>query len=342
MQKISLKNIIYFILIYLSLLFLSCSFSKNIKALFPPFYFILSLSLGGMLLNLLLSGLMALSKDSLGAFFKHLLLFVFCLLQGLMVCALSAWVFRLPASYCIVFSLVSFVSFMAVLLLPRLPQVLCFILASILGALLLTVSLRIGGVFLSLASSFLFLNLLPLSLKLVSDDHRKAWMNILSFWGLLFLARAVIQYYLIHSGYESLGVVISQPYTFAALFAGVAVAYFFDAFREVENFPRLALAVFLALVFPSVIGFVFHARPLAGYLMGLSISAYFMGLFKKENEDLILLTLLSFLFLSFGVDLFKSSLTQTRTVSLIILSGGVLVSLVYFSILFFVTQRKKA
>ena len=47
------------------------------------------------------------------------------------------------------------------------------------------------------------------------------WQSPAFCFPLLAVARAAIQYYLLESNYASLGVVITHPYTFVALFAGI-------------------------------------------------------------------------------------------------------------------------
>ncbi|MBF0493075.1 MAG: hypothetical protein HQM15_09885 [Deltaproteobacteria bacterium] len=334
------KIIFYCLLLFISNLIASFLFCKGVKALYPVFYLVLVVGGIGIVLSSVLSLLLKLLGASLGGFFDCLLVLVFQIIQVTLTFSLSYFIFRLPALYGVAFVASALLGLLAVCLLPKLPAFLQSIVSVVLGALALTISLRVGGVFAACFSSLLFLNLLPLGLKIVPEAQRFAFVKILSFWGLLFVGRAALQYYLLESGYDALGVVISNPYSFAALFAGISLPFIYSVCAREEKFPHLGSVFLLGLMIPLLLGFIFHVRPMAGFLMGLVCAAYWLGLSENQNEDFILVALLAFVTTGLGMTFFKESLSFTRGMSLAILSGGVVVISVYSALLYGVWKRR--
>ncbi len=335
------KITFYWLLLFLSNLFAAFLFSKGVKSLYPVFYLALAVGGLGIVLSLILSLVLKLFGDSLQGALSFILILVFQVIQVALAFCLSYFLFRLPALYGVAYIASALIGLLAICLLPKLSGFAQNILAALLGALALTISLRIGGVFLACFSGFLFLNLLPLGLKLLPLEEKFSFAKTLSFWSLLVVGRAALQYYLLESGYDVLGVVVSHPYSFAALFAGFALPFLYSLCSREEKFPRFALLVLLGLILPFVLGLIFHSRPMAGFLMGLICAAYWIGFSEPKSEDFILAALMAFAVVALALPLFKISLTFTRGISLGVLSGAALVISAYSAVLFGIWRRRR-
>ncbi len=144
-----------------------------------------------------------------------------------------------------------------------------FELAFLAGTLVL--ALRLGGI---LGASFYGIVLISSFAIFSSQENLKALGARIAFSvGLLVIGRAAIQYYLLQSGYASLGVVVSVPYSFLLLFLGFALPLILQRLSAEGDLSWLLWAV-LSIVLPLSLGFIFHSRALAAYLLGLVSSGF--------------------------------------------------------------------
>jgi len=144
-----------------------------------------------------------------------------------------------------------------------------FELAFLAGTLVL--ALRLGGI---LGASFYGIVLISSFFIFSAQDNLKTFGAQLAFSvGLLVIGRAAIQYYLLQSGYASLGVVVSVPYSFLLLFLGFALPLVLQRLSAEGECSWLLWGV-VSLLLPLSLGFIFHSRALAAYLLGLVSSGF--------------------------------------------------------------------
>jgi hypothetical protein len=215
-------------------------------------------------------------------------------------------------------------------------------LSSLLGAAFLAaglvVALRVGSVWGGLAYSLAVLNsCLPGGKWLGRDtESGQLWERLIFFAALLAAGRAAIQYYLLQSNYAALGVVITHPYTYVALFAGIFLpALLWVVRRDGLLHPALAL-ILLGVVLPLALGVFVHVRPMAGFLLGLVTASYLFGVLFGGTYGLGVLAYLNLAVATIGLPLFVKLSNLSRVVRLELL--GVL-AIVLFLVLAFVVPR---
>jgi hypothetical protein len=206
----------------------------------------------------------------------------------------------------------------------------------------LAVALRLFGVFGGLLYGLTLLNGVALGRRNFAESAESSSLfgNALLFASLLAVARAAIQYYLLESNYASLGVVITHPYTFVALFAGIFLPGIYWLLERDRPVPVFVTMILLGLVLPIVMGVFLHVRPMAGYLLGIGVSSFMAGVLFTGSEGLGLVTYLNLGAVSLGLPLFKELSDLSRAIRLEIL-GGLLVLVVIFFLLFRLFQGNK-
>ncbi len=211
------------------------------------------------------------------------------------------------------------------------------VLASLISALLVAgpfvIALRLGGIH----AGFLFglglmnASLLGAFLFTADEEKREQWVRVMVFGSFLVLGRAAIQYYLLTSGYASLGVVVTQPYTFIALFLGLIIPVVYPYLQQERVLPMAVLWIALGLVLPLALGVFIHVRPIAAYLLGLVVSGFAVGLVQRAPLCLAFFGYLSLIAVCAGYPLFKATANLSRVVRLEILGGiFLLVVIAYF------------
>jgi hypothetical protein len=218
-------------------------------------------------------------------------------------------------------------------------------LALILGAFLaggLVVTLRLAGIPGGLAYTLALLNSYYPGAKLLSDDKESKglWIRALFLTALLAVGRAVIQYYLVESQYANLGVVITHPYSYVALFGGLVLPFLaVSCSREKILAPALWVPL-LAVIVPLSLGVFVHVRPMGGFLLGLVTAGFLTGLLFEEIVALGLLQTLAMATVTLALPLFKHFSDLSRVVRLEILAGLLVVAVVvYLSVLRSKTSR---
>ncbi len=205
----------------------------------------------------------------------------------------------------------------------------------------LVIALRLGSVWGGLAFSFGLLNaMIPGGKWLGCESEASFDLARLIFFGALLAAgRAAIQYYLLVSNYAALGVVVTHPYTYVALFAGIFLpALLWVIGRDRLLHPALAL-VLLGIIFPLALGTFVHVRPMAAFLLGLVTSSFVFGALFPDSYGMGILSYLSLAAATLGLPLFTKVINLSRVARLEVL--GVL-ALVFFLVLAFVIPRGPA
>lgn len=191
------------------------------------------------------------------------------------------------------------------------------------------ISLRLQGIPGGLSFGLAFLNLFGLGSVLLGEsvEQKSLWQQSALWLALLVVGRATIQQYLVESGYLNLGVVITHPYTYAALFAGLFLPALFWVAREEKLLPSYALVILLGILFPLVLGTYLHVRPTAGFLLGLVSATFLLGMLVKESLSLLVFAYAAMATVWFGLPLFKLLNNLSRLVRLEVLGGVFVLSL---------------
>lgn len=316
-QKIRSASLHLFLALAL-LLGLGFYFSKALKTLHPPFYLFVGLGLGGFLV----SGI-------LGAFtrpgpFSSLSMLVFQLIQGGVGFALGRYYFNLPLEDSLCFPAGAALGF---LLWISLKTSASYSFSALVFALFIAsgfaISLRLGEVPGSILYSLALANSFFVGFKGFEIDsrERELWGRALFYTAILAASRAVLQYYLLESNYASLGVVITHPYTFVALFIGIFSPLFFYFAEKEGGLPQWLLLIMMGIVLPFGIGFFAHVRPLAGFLMGILAASFMVGILLTRKSWIGWGTLLSLAISVVGLPYFQQWLNLERNLRLQVLAG---------------------
>ncbi|HEX5033205.1 MAG TPA: hypothetical protein VFW62_01880 [bacterium] len=282
----------------------------------------------------------SLLSESASAGTRLVIALIFAAVHGLLAYALAHYYFQLPWQAALSYPVGAAVSWIVfALLLCRYPTGISAVLAAAFLALGLIVALRLGGVWGGLVYSFGLLNsAIPGNRWLEARDEvaGELWRRAIFFAALLAAGRAAIQYYLLQSNYATLGVVVTHPYTYIGLFAGIFLpALLWVATRERWLHPALIL-VLLGVIFPLALGVFIHVRPFSAYLLGLVTASFLFGLLFVDTYAMGILAYLNLGAGVFGLPLFAKLSDLSRVARLEIL--GVL-TIVLFLILAFLTPR---
>ena len=197
------------------------------------------------------------------------------------------------------------------------------------------ISLRMGGI----QGSFLFglglltSGLLGSMLLINQEGERSLWARALIFGGFLVAGRAAIQYYLLSSNYANLGVVVTHPYSFVALFAGLFVPIIYSQLEDERSLPKPVAWIVLGILLPLALGIFFHARPMAAYLFGVVVAGFAVGVIRGGSLGVTVMGYLSLAAVCFGLPLYRMTTNLSRTVRLEILGGIFLVCVIGYLIL---------
>jgi len=313
---------------YLIVLGLALFFAKGVKTLHPSHFLVLALAV----LGLGTGGLFTLIFRQ-----RNPVAFViFQIVQGAVGFALARFVFNLNLVESCAFPLGALLALLTMLvLLSEVSLASSSILLTILLAGGLALALRLLGVFGGLIYTLALLNGFWFGMKNLepSADRQGLWAKAMIFAAVLVAGRAAIQYYLLESNYASLGVVITHPYTFVALFLGICLPGIFWIMERERILPTALTIVLLGIVLPIVMGVFLHVRPMAGYLLGLTVASFMAALLFSGSEGLALLTYLNLGAVSLGLPLFKEISNLSRLVRLEILGGLFVVTVVFFLLL---------
>lgn len=301
-------------------------FAKAMPGVHSPLYLVLLLAGAGFLLGILFLPLMGRGG---------LLFFLFQILQGAVAFAFAKFLFGQPLQESLAY--------------PAGAVMACFIFwmlrsgtgsnfgILILGAFLaggVALTLRLGGVPGALVYGLALLNGFYPGHKALATNTtaQHLWVRAIFLTALLAVGRAAIQYYLVQSNYANLGVVITHPYTYVALVAGLVLPFLaVTCTREKILAPAFWLPL-LGVLLPLALGVFFHVRPMAGFLLGLVTAAFLAGLLYEEWVSLGLLQTLAMFAVVFALPLFKHTGDLSRVLRLEIL-GGILILAALFWVL---------
>jgi len=264
---------------------------------------------------------------------------IFAAVQGAVAYALAHYAFNLDWQTSAAYPVGALVAWIVFAVLScRYPQGFGALLSAAFVAAGLVIALRIGGVWGGLSFSLAVLNsALPFGRALgCESESGELWHRVVFFAALLAAGRAAIQYYLLQSNYAALGVVITHPYTYVALFAGVFLpALLWVTSRDRLLHPAVAL-VLLGVVLPLALGVFVHVRPMGGYLLGLVTASFLFGILFSGTYGMGVLAYLNLAAVTLGLPLFTHVTNLSRVTRLEIL--GVL-AVVLFLVLAFVVPR---
>ncbi|MCC6273393.1 MAG: hypothetical protein IT572_07995 [Deltaproteobacteria bacterium] len=315
-------------------------FSKSITVLHSAYLLAAALALLGLAIGAGFS--MAGGKGEGGSAAKLVVALIFAAVHGAVAYALARYAFNLDWQTALAYPVGAAVAWIVFALLScRYPQSLNALLAAAFLAGGLVIALRLGCVWAGLVYGLALLNsCLPGGKWLGRESaETEVWERALFFASLLAVGRAAIQYYLLQSNYASLGVVITHPYTYVALFAGVFLpALYWVSQRDRFCNPALAL-VLLGLVLPLALGVFVHVRPMAGFLLGLVTASFLLGILFTGTYGMGLLSYLGMAGATVGLPLFAKLSNLSRVARLEILG---VIAVVLFLVLAFLIPRGEA
>lgn len=279
------------------------------------------------------------SKESGASAGKTVMALVFAAIQGAVAYALARYGFNLDWQTSLAYPIGAVVAWIVFSMLNcRYPSSLSALLGAAFIAGGLVIALRLGGVWAGLSFSLALLNsCLPGGKWLGCETaESEIWGRAIFFGALLAAGRAAIQYYLLQSNYAALGVVITHPYTYIALFAGIFLPALYWVSQR-DRFCNAALAlVLLGVILPLSLGVFLHVRPMAGFLLGLVTASFLLGILFSGTYGMGLLSYLGLASTTLGLPLFTKLSNLGRVPRLEIL--GVL-AIVLFLVLAFVIPR---
>ncbi|GEM_PF-5953396 len=315
-----------FLLSYLLLLAVESYFIRSVKVLYSPYLFLGSLVVLGLGLNFIFLFLFGKQEKALLPFL------LYQVIQASLAFLISCFLFHLSWETSLAYpagALIAFVSFVLIRVESALKNI--FLALFLAGGLAL--ALRLSAVNGALLFAFALLNGFYLGGKLLSSHSlaEKSWEGAVFFTTTLALGRAAIQYYLIESNYDSLGVVITHPYTFVALFAGIFLPIVYTLILKDRLLNSILTFILLGILFPWIFGVFIHVRPFAGYLLGFVVSSFVVGILFSAPFTLTLLSYCNLASGVIGVTLFSMLANLSRGLRLGILAGVFALSLLgYF------------
>lgn len=315
----------YFLWSYLAVLGTAVYFARALDATYPGIYLVLSLTGLGLLLGLAFSRLL---KNFTG-------IISFNLLQGALAFVLSYFLFRVGWKGSLAYPTGALVGIGLawVLRLHYSPRLTGLLLSGFLAS-GFAVSLRLlevpGGLFFALA--LLNSYWLGLAGHESSPDDQSLWIRALFFGSLLAVGRAAIQFYLVKSNYANLGVVITHPYTYLALYAGIFIPLLGWVLQKENLLHPIWGVVLLGLVLPFILGIYIHVRPMAGFLLGLVTASFLIGLMVPKTLSYALISYFSLGTVVLALPLFKSLANLSRWIRLEILGGLFILGLLFLTL----------
>src|SRR5215831_21277 len=206
---------------YAANLALALYFSKSLTTLHSAYLLVLLLAGSGLALGAVFSFLTPKAATT-STFPKLLLALVFAVAQAAVAYAVAHYLFNLPWRSALAYNVGALVAWLVLALLTsRYPASINSLLAAVFLAGGLVVALRLQGVWCGLIYSLALLNSAQFGSRILGCDTAEGefWERALFFGALLAAGRAALQYYLLQSNYAALGVVVTVPYSFVALFA---------------------------------------------------------------------------------------------------------------------------
>ncbi len=325
---------------YLGVLSMALFFSKGIATVPNHFLWPLALALLGLALNaIFLLGFHRRAEVSPSD--GTLVFLIFNLIQAALAFALGYFLFHLPLKEALVYPMGCLVACTVwwLLTIGNTVTLSSILMLFFLGA-GLVLGLRLQGVFGGLCFALALLNGFWLGRKYLLKDpvSSELWVRGIFFAALLVVGRAVIQIYLLESNYAHLGVVITHPYTYAALFLGILLPVVFWLLNKDRALPSIFLLIVLGILLPLFLGVFIHARPMAGYLLGLVTSSFIFGILFLETYWMGVLSYFNLAVIALALPLYSRLANLSRLIRLEILGAVFVLAVIGFFIL--QTQRR--
>jgi len=320
---------------------LAVYFARGISGLHSAIYLVVALGVGGLVLGtlfwLMFKGKLETSSSG-GALIPFL---TFSLIQAGIGYAVAKYLFNLPWDSALAFPAGAIMGLLLFFLLLNSPPTAWtrFLAAGFLaGGLVIALRLQ-GNVFGGLLYALALLNGVCLGMAaLRGEEEKHYWGKAILFLAFLAAGRAAIQYYLLVSSYASLGVVITHPYTFVALFSGFFLLIAYPNLAAERPFPVPVICILLGILLPLALGIFIHVRPMSAYLLGLVVSGFAVGVLSSAPYSTAIIGYLSLAAATLGLPLFKDYSNLSRTLRLEVLAGIFVLTLV----LHFVSQKMKS
>src|SRR5262249_811491 len=177
--------------------------------------------------------------------------------QAAVAYAVANYLFNLPWRSALAYNVGALVAWLVLALLTsRYPASINSLLAAVFLAGGLVVALRLQGVWCGLIYSLALLNSAQFGSRTLGCDTAEGefWERALFFGALLAAGRAALQYYLFQSNYAGLGVVVTVPYSFVALFAGFFLPAVLWLTQRDRLLPTAMTLILLGIALPLVLG----------------------------------------------------------------------------------------
>lgn len=321
-EKNYLKHVLY-ILSYVLVLGIEAYFVRSMKVLYSPYAYLGTLVILGLILNFAFLFVFKNSDKPLIA------LSLYQLIQAALAFLAAYFFFHLPWKESLAYPCGALFA-LALFAVIRSDLALRSALTTVLVAAGFTIALRLSSVSGGLLFAIALLNGFYLgSCQLKNNEIQKGfWQSALIFTAALALGRAAIQYYLVQSAYDSLGVVITHPYTFVGLFAGILIPPLYHNALKERAMGTVFGIIVLGILFPALLGVFIHVRPFAGYLLGFTISAFIAGNFLQAPFSLNILSYFTYAVGVGGLSVFALLSNLSRGIRLGILAGVFALSLI--------------
>jgi len=322
------------LLSFLLLLATALYFSKAAVTLHPGYYLVLSLTALGIVFQLLYRFTVGTPKDAT-TYSALVLPSLFQIVHGGVAFALVYFLFQGGWKLSLTYPLGVFLGLkvLGTVRLDLTDRWRSFLAAALL-AVGFAIALRLGEIpgGLLYALGLFGSKLVGWSFFANDPERQNLWARALIFTALLAVGRGAIQYYLVISNYANLGVVITHPYTYAALFAGIFLPLWFWLNDEESLLPNWATVILLGVILPLALGIVIHVRPMAGFLLGLVSSSFLVGMVFAPSWGLGTATYLALATSVFSLPLFQTWANWSRQVRLILVIGlGLLAALIFLA-----------
>ncbi len=328
------KNFIALLLSFLVLLGTALYFSKAASTLHPGYLMVLGLTALGILFQVIYRFAIGSPKDAT-TYSALVMPTVFQILHGALAFVLVYYLFQGGWKLSLTYPLGVFLSLKAIgtIRLDISERWRSFLLAGLL-AVGFAIALRLGEIpgGLLYALGLFGSKLIGWSFFAQDEGRQTLWTRALIFTALLAVGRGAIQYYLVMSNYANLGVVITHPYTYAALFAGIFLPVWFWLNDEEALLPNWATVILLGVALPFTLGILIHVRPLAGFLLGLVSSGFIVGMILAPSWAMVVAAYLALATSVFALPLFQTWANWSRNLRLILVAGLFLcVALIFLS-----------
>ncbi len=314
---------------YLAVVGMAVYFSKAMTTIHPAYWLVLAWAILGIGLCFAFTAAFRRKIESSSGFGRLMPFLVFQIAQGAVGFALAKYLFNLSWQQALCFPIGALATFLALWIMNqnfRDAWIRLLLTAILAGS--LVIALRLGAIPGSLAFAIALLNGAWLGLPVLeSEADKDLWLRACFFAAFLVVGRAAIQYYLLTSGYAALGVVVTHPYTFVALFGGFFLPLAYSLIEQDRSIQRILAIIALGVILPIVLGIFIHVRPLAGFLMGVVVSGFLVGILLRAPFTTGLIGYMSLAAGTFGLPLFKQLSNLSRVVRLEIL-GGLLILVV--------------